>query len=151
MHLGHLLYLIFFLSGAAALVFESLWFFQAGLALGNSIWASSLVLASFMAGLAVGNAWVSFRGQAIQRPVRLYAGLEIVIAITGTRFVFGLPAITPERPPARERTTRGRSTTHDSISEPRTRGSKNSLITSRSGASDIFLLYRRVRKRVVCI
>ena len=95
MHLGHLLYLIFFLSGAAALVFESLWFFQAGLALGNSIWASSLVLASFMAGLAVGNAWVSLRGQAIHRPVRLYAGLEIVIAITGTGIVFGLPGITP--------------------------------------------------------
>ena len=95
MHLGHLLYLIFFLSGAAALVFESLWFFQAGLALGNSIWASSLVLASFMAGLAIGNAWVSFRGQAIHRPVRLYAGLELLIAITGTGIVFGLPGITP--------------------------------------------------------
>ena len=47
---------VFFLSGAAALVFETLWFRQAGLAFGNSVWASSLVLSSFMAGLALG-AW----------------------------------------------------------------------------------------------
>ncbi|MDE0886039.1 MAG: spermidine synthase [Myxococcota bacterium] len=99
MHLAPLLYLIFFLSGASALVFETLWFFQAGLALGNSIWASSLVLASFMAGLALGNAWVSFRGDRLQRPVRLYAGLELVIAITGTVIVFSLPAITPTLAP----------------------------------------------------
>jgi len=99
MHLAPLLYLIFFLSGASALVFESLWFFQAGLALGNSIWASSLVLASFMAGLALGNTWVSFRGDRLQRPVRLYAGLEFVIALTGAGIVFGLPAITPALAP----------------------------------------------------
>ncbi len=95
MHLAPLLYLIFFLSGASALVFESLWFFQAGLALGNSIWASSVVLASFMAGLALGNGWVSFRGDRIRRPIRLYAGLEIVIGLTGAAIVFGLPSLTP--------------------------------------------------------
>ena len=94
MSLASLLYLIFFLSGASALVFESLWFFQAGLALGNSIWASSLVLASFMAGLAAGNAWVSLRGEAIKRPVRVYAVLELVIALTGTAIVFALPRLT---------------------------------------------------------
>ncbi len=95
MPLAPLLYLIFYLSGASALVFESLWFFQAGLALGNSIWASSLVLASFMAGLAVGNAWVSLRGDRIRRPIRLYATLELVIAFTGVGIVFLLPHATP--------------------------------------------------------
>ena len=48
--------LVFALSGAAALLFETLWFRQAGLALGNSVWAASLITASFMAGLAAGNA-----------------------------------------------------------------------------------------------
>jgi hypothetical protein len=48
--------LAFGLSGSAALLFQTLWFRQAGLAFGNSIWASSLVLASFMGGLALGNA-----------------------------------------------------------------------------------------------
>src|SRR5687767_7906508 len=46
---------IFFLSGAAALLFETLWFRLAGLVFGNSVWAASLVLASFMGGLALGN------------------------------------------------------------------------------------------------
>ena len=45
---------VFFVSGVAGLLFETLWFSQAGLVLGNSIWASSLVLAAFMGGLAVG-------------------------------------------------------------------------------------------------
>ena len=53
--MSRILYAIFFLSGAAALLFETLWFRQAGLAFGNSVWASSLVLSSFMAGLALGN------------------------------------------------------------------------------------------------
>ena len=35
----------FFVSGCSALIFEALWFRQAGLAFGNSVWASSLVLA----------------------------------------------------------------------------------------------------------
>jgi hypothetical protein len=48
-----LLCAIMFVSGAAALLFETLWFRQAGLAFGNSVWASSLVLTSFMAGLAL--------------------------------------------------------------------------------------------------
>lgn len=49
------LYALFFLSGATALVFETLWFRLAGLAFGNSLWATSVVLASFMGGLAIGN------------------------------------------------------------------------------------------------
>ena len=49
-----MLYAIFFASGASALIFETLWFRQAGLAFGNSIWASSLVLSGFMGGLALG-------------------------------------------------------------------------------------------------
>ena len=53
--------LLFFLSGAAALLFETLWFRLATLAFGNSVWASSLVLSSFMMGLALGNAWAARR------------------------------------------------------------------------------------------
>ena len=65
-----LLCAIFFLSGAAGLLFETLWFHQAGLAFGNGVWASSLVLAGFMAGLALGNAAVARWGGRIERPVR---------------------------------------------------------------------------------
>ena len=34
---------IFVLSGIAALIFETLWFRQAGIAFGNSVWAGALV------------------------------------------------------------------------------------------------------------
>ena len=95
-----LLGLIFFLSGTCALLFETLWFFQSGLALGNSIWASSLVLASFMAGLALGNGFASAFGHRIRRPVAFYAGLEIIIGATGAGLVFLLPWLTPVLAPS---------------------------------------------------
>ena len=84
---------VFFCSGAAALVFESLWFRQAGLAFGNSVWASSLVLSSFMAGLAIGNAVVVRADARIRRPVRLYATLEATIALSGAPLVWLLPEL----------------------------------------------------------
>ena len=82
---------LFFLSGCAALLFETLWFRQAGLAFGNSVWASSLVLASFMAGLALGNAWMARSGDRIRHPVRFYAGLEAAVGLGGVTLVLVLP------------------------------------------------------------
>jgi spermidine synthase len=83
---------IFFASGASALIFETLWFRQAGLAFGNSVWASSLVLSGFMGGLALGNALAARHGDRVQNPVRAYALAEIAIAGTGVGLVYLLPA-----------------------------------------------------------
>jgi len=83
----------FFLSGAAALLFETLWFRHAGLVLGNSIWASSTVLASFMAGLALGNAVAARLGTRLRRPLLLYAILETVVGVSGAGVVFLLPIL----------------------------------------------------------
>ena len=90
---------VFFLSGAAALVFETLWFREAGLMLGNSVWASSLVLASFMAGLALGNLIAARVGDRSRHPVHVYAALEAVIGMSGLALVFLFPAITPALAP----------------------------------------------------
>jgi predicted membrane-bound spermidine synthase len=81
----------FFLSGAAALVFEGLWFRLARLAFGSSLTACAVVLASFMAGLAIGNALVAWRGQRARSPIRLYAALELLIGGTGLAVVGALP------------------------------------------------------------
>jgi len=86
-----ILALIFFLSGASALVFESLWFRLAGLSLGNSVWSASLVLAAFMGGLALGNAVIAALHARMTRPVRLYAVLELTIGIAGFSVVLLLP------------------------------------------------------------
>jgi spermidine synthase len=85
---------IFFLSGASALIFESLWFQLTGLSLGNSTWAISIVLASFMGGLSLGEGLVAFHGHRIKRPVRLYAFLELIIGISGGLLVLVLPHLT---------------------------------------------------------
>ena len=84
---------MFLLSGAAALLFETLWFHQAALAFGSSVWASSLVLAGFMGGLALGNGLVGRFGQRIRRPVRLYAVLEGAVALCGVALVHLLPQL----------------------------------------------------------
>ncbi len=89
-----LLCLVFFLSGAAALLFETLWFRLAGIALGNSVWASAIVLASFMAGLALGNAFGARYGERILRPILVYAWAEAFVAGSGLALVLGLPALT---------------------------------------------------------
>ena len=85
---------VFFLSGASALMFETLWFRLAGLTFGNSVWASSLVLASFMAGMALGNWLAATRGNRIKFPVRFYALLEVVAGTTGLALVILFPFLT---------------------------------------------------------
>ena len=94
-----LLELAFFLSGVAAVAFETLWFYQAGLGLGNSIWASSIVLAAFMGGLGIGNGWVGRYGDRLRDPLRLYAALECAIALSGFGLVLLLPVVTPALAP----------------------------------------------------
>jgi len=86
--------LAFFLSGAAALIFETVWFRQQGLMLGNTVWASSLVLASFMAGLALGNGLAARYGAQLRRPLRVYAGLEVLIGLSGITLVLFIPVLT---------------------------------------------------------
>jgi predicted membrane-bound spermidine synthase len=86
---------LFCLSGAAALLFETLWFRQAGLMFGNSVWATSLVLSSFMAGLALGNGLAGRLGHRLRRPLLAYAFLEAVIGLAGFGLVLLFPVLTP--------------------------------------------------------
>jgi predicted membrane-bound spermidine synthase len=83
-----------FLSGCAALVFETLWFRVAGVAFGNGVWASSLVLAAFMAGLAAGNALAARLADRVAHPLRAYAAIEVVIGSSAAALVFAMPALT---------------------------------------------------------
>lgn len=84
---------MFFGSGAAALVFETLWFHQAALAFGSGVWSAAVTLAAFMAGLALGNVWASRSAARVERPLRFYAVLEVAIALGGSIVVVALPAL----------------------------------------------------------
>ena len=85
----------FFLSGASAVVFETLWFRAAGLLLGNGIWASSLVMAGFMAGLALGSVFAARLGDRARSPLRVFAALEAIVAAASFALVLALPAASP--------------------------------------------------------
>src|SRR5256885_510263 len=84
---------LLFFSGIGALIFETLWLRLSGLAFGNSVWAAALILSSFMAGLALGNAIGASSTIRRWRPLHLYAVLEILVAILGCTIVFGLPLL----------------------------------------------------------
>lgn len=84
---------ILFLSGSSALLFETLWLRLSGLAFGNSVWSAALILSSFMAGLALGSAIAASAAVGRLRPLRVYAGLETVVALFGCSLVFGLPLL----------------------------------------------------------
>ena len=83
---------ILFLSGASALLFETLWLRLSGLTFGNSVWAAALILSSFMGGLALGTA-IAANLRVRRRPLHVYAALEVFVAIFGCAIVFALPVI----------------------------------------------------------
>ena len=85
--------IIFFLSGGASLLFETLWFRLSGLVFGNSAWASAIVLASFMAGLAIGNVLSTRFVRRWREPLRAYSTFEITIGLSGLLLVLILPAL----------------------------------------------------------
>src|SRR6266567_5941682 len=84
---------LLFFSGIGALIFETLWLRLSGLAFGNSVWAAALILSSFMAGLALGNAIAASSKIRRWRPLHFYAVLEILVALLGCTIVFGLPLL----------------------------------------------------------
>src|SRR5882762_9092855 len=82
---------VLFLSGIGSLIFETLWLRLSGLTFGNSVWAAALILSSFMAGLALGNALAASSKIRRWRPLHFYAVLEVLVALLGCTIVFGLP------------------------------------------------------------
>lgn len=73
--------MLFFCSGATALIYEVVWSKYLSQMFGSTIQAQTVVLAVFMGGLALGN-WI-FGGKSgrFKRPVRVYGELEMVIGL----------------------------------------------------------------------
>ncbi len=78
-----LVLILFTLSGVSGLVYELVWIRLLSQLLGGTTFAISAVLAAFMGGLAFGSRFFGPRADATGRPLRLYAMLEIAIAILG--------------------------------------------------------------------
>lgn len=69
------------LSGATALTYQVTWVRNLSLIFGASHQATSIVLASFMAGLALGGLAAGRRAGSLTRPLRSYGLLEIGVAL----------------------------------------------------------------------
>jgi spermidine synthase len=82
-----LVYLCFTLSGLAGLIYQTAWTRQFALVFGTSELAVATVLAAYMGGLAIGARVVESLLPRIQRPVRLYALLELAIGLAGLALV----------------------------------------------------------------
>src|ERR1700752_528104 len=96
---------MFFLSGAGALALETVWFSQAGLVVGNSVWSAALVVAAFMAGLGLGNAVAMALARRWKGALRTYAFVGMVGAAFRALLVpaFSYPPVFPRpifAPPA---------------------------------------------------
>lgn len=83
-----LIYFVFFLSGAAALVYEISWTRQIGLLFGHTVHAASIVLASYFAGMAIGYL-LGAKWSSRVSPLKGYAVAEVVVAA----WAFMIPAI----------------------------------------------------------
>src|SRR3954447_19983162 len=94
-----LLYAVFVLSGAAGLIYESIWTRYLGLFVGHSAYAQVLVLVIFLGGMSLGAFLIGRRTTTIARPLLWYAVVELGIGVIGlffhelfvsvTHFVYG--------------------------------------------------------------
>lgn len=76
-----LILLLFFSSGATALVYEVLWSKYLTMMLGSTVQAQTVVLAVFMGGLAIGNRIFGKRSISVKNPLLVYGVLEIIIGL----------------------------------------------------------------------
>lgn len=81
------IFVLFFLSGAAGLIYEVVWAKHLSLLLGNTTQAHTIVLATFMGGLALGYFLFGKVADKSRGILRLYGWLEIAIALCGALFV----------------------------------------------------------------
>ncbi|MCY1200791.1 Polyamine aminopropyltransferase [compost metagenome] len=68
-------------SGAAALIFQILWIKQLSLIVGVEVHAIAVAVSAFFFGLALGSAWLGRLADRSARPLRLYAGIELGVAL----------------------------------------------------------------------
>lgn len=82
---------LFLFSGCAALIYEVVWYQSLALVIGSSAVSMAVVLATYMGGMGVGSlAYLRWRGR-FGHPLRIYALLELVIAVSALLVLYVLP------------------------------------------------------------
>lgn len=78
--------LLFVLSGAAGLIYESVWARYLSLLVGHSAYAQVIVLVIFLGGMALGSLAAGRRSERIRSPLLWYAVVEAIIAVVAIAF-----------------------------------------------------------------
>ena len=86
---------LLFSSGVVALVYETLWVKQLGRVVGVEVHAVAIALGAFFAGLALGGSLLGRLADRAARPVRLYAQLEVSVAVLGVLSTLALARSAP--------------------------------------------------------
>ncbi len=77
---------VFVLSGAAGLIYESLWSRYLGLFVGHSAYAQIIVLVIFLGGMSLGAHLVGRRSERIKHPLIGYAIVELIVGVLAIVF-----------------------------------------------------------------
>ncbi len=89
------LYALFFLSGISGLVYETVWLRILIRVLGNTSHATAVVLAAFMAGMAIGSYLIGRYASGVKNQLRFYAVLEFGVGVTAVGLTLLLLRLTP--------------------------------------------------------
>ena len=87
------LLLLFVCSGCAALIYEVVWFQLLELVIGVSAVSMGVLLGTFMGGMCLGSLLLPRIMPARAHPLRVYAALELGIAVFGILLRFGIPLL----------------------------------------------------------
>lgn len=88
-------FVLFFLSGMCALIYEITWTRRLTFIFGNTIYSVSTVLVAFMGGLAFGSMLFGRLVDRRQEPLRTYGWLEIGIGVSAALLPVGLWVLKP--------------------------------------------------------
>ncbi len=88
-----LLFLLFFGSGCAALIYELVWFQMLQLVIGSSALSLGVLLATFMGGMCLGSLGVPRLVPATRHPLRCFALIETGIGALGILVLFLVPLV----------------------------------------------------------
>jgi predicted membrane-bound spermidine synthase len=80
------LYFLFVLSGAAGLIYESIWTRYLGLFVGHDAYAQIIVLVIFLGGMSAGAMGVSRWSAQLKQPLYGYVAVELVVGCIGLVF-----------------------------------------------------------------
>jgi spermidine synthase len=88
-----LLLILFAGSGCSALIYEIAWYQLLQLAIGSTAVSLGFLLATFMGGLCIGSIWLPRSSFARRHPGRMFAMLELGVAILAILVRIGIPLI----------------------------------------------------------